>query len=354
MPSHDNLSGTGAAVAAGSVQKTLHMLTETSDAPHWVPVLPAGVQGSALTSDSEPFAAMLRMPAFSSVAATAQALSSGLAAQVGLHFDGAVARLAATMPRIAVAEQLVASFAAAAPMAAMPDVLAQSASAQRALDDAWAPTIARQQALIGQVMRSSGVTALGLHPKAAVLPGRRIGQESAFLYPVPVCPAPDPLRFRARVRDRAGRDLLSALERAGLGDVADLLVGGWENLERRTPGAVSFAAHAAVEVIDRTLKRVAPEQQVRQWLIESGRMPADRPRWTTVAERLEFTALRLDVRLAEELTDIERALVRARTRAQSGKHASEGALASVSRLLQLAESFVEVVVVDGRAGAHEA
>lgn len=58
------------------------------------------------------------------------------------------------------------------------------------------------------------------------------------------------------------------------GTVPDLLREAWNQVERDGPAAVSMAAHAVVEVIDRTLRAVAPEQVVLE-AHASGRLNND-------------------------------------------------------------------------------
>lgn len=45
-------------------------------------------------------------------------------------------------------------------------------------------------------------------------------------------------------------------------EIADLLQGAWWQVERNGPGAVSMASHAAQEILDRTLRAVAPDDLV--------------------------------------------------------------------------------------------
>ena len=135
-----------------------------------------------------------------------------------------------------------------------------------------------------------------LAPAISALPTREL---RAFLARMPVAPDIDDLTFAVRasrgVAGIAAADLLAAdgvveleagelldaevvepwvsgpqksravlLARLGAleGSIPELLQAAWDQVERKGPAAVSMAAHAVVETVDRTLRAVAPDEAV--------------------------------------------------------------------------------------------
>ncbi len=145
----------------------------------------------------------------------------------------------------------------------------------------------------------------------------------------------------------ASRKLL--LDRLGGldGTVPDLLREAWHQVERDGTSAVSMAAHAVVEVIDRTLRAVAPEQAVLE-AHASGRLNSD-----AVYDKSGKLAPTRDGRIAYALLERrpeEARLVAAQTKAlvksvtfvhedlQAGKHASEGTVGLICTYLVSVEA----------------
>jgi hypothetical protein len=72
----------------------------------------------------------------------------------------------------------------------------------------------------------------------------------------------------------AARTELHAALRAIDPTIADFLIGGWEDVERKGAAAASKIAHCVVEAIDHTLRAVAPSEVAAEWLRRDGRTPA--------------------------------------------------------------------------------
>ncbi|MET7374802.1 hypothetical protein [Micromonospora arida] len=56
--------------------------------------------------------------------------------------------------------------------------------------------------------------------------------------------------------------------------IADFLIGGWEDVERKGAAAASKIAHCVVEAVDHTLRALAPPEAAAAWLRRDGRTPA--------------------------------------------------------------------------------
>jgi hypothetical protein len=134
--------------------------------------------------------------------------------------------------------------------------------------------------------------------------------------------------------------------------VPELLNGAWDDVVRQGPAALVKIANCAVEALDRSLRAVAPDDDVRQW-IATDKKPADfiddngRP---TRAARLHF-ALRCrasDRMLVESqasaLAVIHRELL---GRLQASKHASAGNVAAVRAHLLSAEALLHQLFASG-------
>lgn len=131
------------------------------------------------------------------------------------------------------------------------------------------------------------------------------------------------------------------------GTVPDLLREAWHQVERDGPSAVSMAAHAVVEVIDRTLRAVAPEQAVLE-AHASGRLNSDAV-YDKNGKLAPTRAGRIAYALLERRTE-EARLVAAQTKAlvksvtfvhedlQAGKHASEGTVGLIRTYLVSVEA----------------
>jgi len=124
--------------------------------------------------------------------------------------------------------------------------------------------------------------------------------------------------------------------------VPELLAGAWDELQRNGPAAVEKAAHCIIEVLDRTLRAAAPDDEVRAWHTRAGRPATEwagqnRPPYTL---RVKFLAQRLGgertvvVAQFESLASFHTSL---RGRLQAAKHASQGDLTTVRSLLLSAE-----------------
>lgn len=130
--------------------------------------------------------------------------------------------------------------------------------------------------------------------------------------------------------------------------VPELLKGAWDNVLRNGPAAASQAAYCVTEVLDRTLRAAAPDDEVRAWHTATGRPAAewenqDRPprslRVKFLAQRAGGTR-KLVVAQYESLATLVQPL---QGRLQGVKHASTGEVALVCALLQTTESFLTVL-----------
>jgi len=145
----------------------------------------------------------------------------------------------------------------------------------------------------------------------------------------------------------ASRKLL--LDRLGGldGTVPDLLREAWHQVERDGPSAVSMAAHAVVEVIDRTLRAVAPEQAVLE-AHASGRLNSDAvydkngKLAPTRAGRIAYALLERRPEEARLVAAQTKALVKSVTFVhedlQAGKHASDGTVGLIRTYLVSVEA----------------
>lgn len=132
-------------------------------------------------------------------------------------------------------------------------------------------------------------------------------------------------------------------------DVPDLLRGAWHQVEANGPAAASMASHAAQEVIDRTLRAVAPDELVMR-LDAAGRLPKD----STYEKEGKLRPTRVG-RIAAALHERhprEAKVVAAQAKAlavsvsylsenfQAGKHGSSGSVGLVRTYLVSAEAFL--------------
>lgn len=132
-------------------------------------------------------------------------------------------------------------------------------------------------------------------------------------------------------------------------DVPDLLSGAWQQVETNGPAAASMASHAAQEVIDRTLRAVAPDDLVRQ-LDAAGRLPKN----ATYEKEGNLRPTRVG-RIAAALHERrpqDAKVVAAQAKAlaasvsylsenfQAGKHASAGSVGLVRTYLVSVEAFL--------------
>ena len=134
---------------------------------------------------------------------------------------------------------------------------------------------------------------------------------------------------------QTGRTILLARLGALDESVPDLLRGAWEQVEQNGPASVSLAAHACVEVVDRTLRAVAPEEAVLEWHAATGR--PDKELYDKNGKPAATRALRIAYALHQRRSD-EAKLIAAQVKAisgtvtflqetlQAGKHASKGTI----------------------------
>lgn len=131
--------------------------------------------------------------------------------------------------------------------------------------------------------------------------------------------------------------------------IPELLAGAWEDIERQGPAAAEKAAHCAIEVLDRTLRGMAPDDVVRQWHTETGR-PAkeweDRNK-PTRSLRIKYIARDLPgedlaVKQTEALAAMAARIVKS---LQSTKHASRG-LNQIRSCLMTIESLLTNLLLD--------
>ena len=71
----------------------------------------------------------------------------------------------------------------------------------------------------------------------------------------------------------ARSDLHAALNAIDPG-IAEFLIAGWEDVERKGAAAASKIAHCVVEAVDQTLRALAPVEDAAAWLRRDGRTPA--------------------------------------------------------------------------------
>ena len=145
----------------------------------------------------------------------------------------------------------------------------------------------------------------------------------------------------------ASRTLL--LDRLGGldGSVPDLLREAWHQVEQDGPAAVSMAAHAVVEVIDRTLRAVAPDHAVLE-AHAAGRLNQDAvydrngTLAPTRAGRIAFALLQRRPEEAKLVSAQAKALVKNVTFVhedlQAGKHASDGTVGLIRTYLVSVEA----------------
>ena len=71
-------------------------------------------------------------------------------------------------------------------------------------------------------------------------------------------------------RELARQDLMNALQEV-FPYAVELLEGAWHSIVAPGPAAATTASHCLVEAFDQTLRKLAPEDDVRAWLATSGR-----------------------------------------------------------------------------------
>lgn len=215
-----------------------------------------------------------------------------------------------------------------------------------------------------------------LAPAISARPTREL---RAFLTGMPVAPDVDDLTFAVRasrgIAGIAAADLLAAdgvvepeagylleeevvepwvsgpnksravlLARLGAldGSIPELLQAAWDQVERKGPAAVSMAAHAVVEIVDRTLRAAAPDQAVlnahaagdlSQEAVydKGGRLSPTR------AGRIKFALLQRRPGEARLVTAQTKALSNTvsvvQEELQGGKHASQGTVGLIRTYL---------------------
>ena len=215
-----------------------------------------------------------------------------------------------------------------------------------------------------------------LAPAISTSPTREL---RAFLARMPVAPDVDELTFAVRasrgVAGIAAADLLAAdgvveleagelleaevvdpwvsgpqksravlLARLGAleGSIPELLQAAWDQVERKGPAAVSMAAHAVVEAVDRTLRAVAPDEAVltaqaagdlnkEAVYDKGGRLVPTR------TGRIAFALLQRrpgEARLvAAQTKALAKTVSVAQEELQAGKHASEGTVGLIRTYL---------------------
>jgi Predicted pPIWI-associating nuclease len=154
----------------------------------------------------------------------------------------------------------------------------------------------------------------------------------------------DVLEVSALGRLRAASELCTRLAQTDP-TVTVQLEGAWDDIERNGPTAVNKAANCVVEVLDQTLRAVAPEDDVRGWHMRTGRTAKDfgNQGQVTRALRVKYVAAeiggarKLAVSLYESFADLLDPLYR---RLQAAKHASAADVTRVRSLLLTAESFL--------------
>ncbi len=129
--------------------------------------------------------------------------------------------------------------------------------------------------------------------------------------------------------------------------VPDLMREAWRHVERDGPAAVSMAAHAVVEVIDRTLRAVAPEEAVLEAHV-SGRLSNDAvydkngKLAPTRAGRIAYALLQRRPGEAKMVAAQTKALVKnvsfVHEDLQAGKHASQGTVGLIRTYLVSVEA----------------
>lgn len=149
-----------------------------------------------------------------------------------------------------------------------------------------------------------------------------------------------PQRSRTMLLDRLG-----ALD----GTIPELLQAAWDQVERNGPAAVSMAAHAVVETVDRTLRAVAPDGAVllahsTGTLKKDAVYLRDGTNAPTRAGRIEFALLQRrpgETKLvAAQAKALASTVTLVHKELQAGKHASEGAVGLIRTYLVSVENVL--------------
>jgi hypothetical protein len=121
--------------------------------------------------------------------------------------------------------------------------------------------------------------------------------------------------------------------------IADFLIGGWEDVERKGAAAASKIAHCVVEALDHTLRALAPPDAAAVWLRRDGRTPAKSDFDKEKPTRRGRIAYALRNRPGDRLLvqNQEAALAglvaQVQTQAQSVKHAPGAATVTYAQML---------------------
>jgi hypothetical protein len=133
--------------------------------------------------------------------------------------------------------------------------------------------------------------------------------------------------------------------------IADLLQGAWHDLTSDAPGRVASLANFGTELIDRTLRHVAPDEAITAWVVETQQEPKRLQHaggWTRSARiRFAFRGRPGERKLVQAEVDSLVAQVAALVpRLQASKHASADDIARVRALLLAAEAFLAQIVLE--------
>lgn len=148
-------------------------------------------------------------------------------------------------------------------------------------------------------------------------------------------------------RLRAAQELYSRLGAIDA-TVPQLLEGAWEDIGRDGPAAASKAAHCIVEALDRTLRRAAPDDAVREWHTRTKRPAKEFGNEGQVTRPLRVKYLAAEIGGTRELVvaqyeGLAGLLSPLYGRSQGVKHASTADVLLVRSLLLAAESFLTLM-----------
>lgn len=132
--------------------------------------------------------------------------------------------------------------------------------------------------------------------------------------------------------------------------VPEFLKGGWDQVNRAGPAAGSTIAHCAVEMIDLTLRAVAPEAAVDDWVNAAPRSPGMRSDRGTITRRarIRYTFRerpRRDRNLAEsQIEALTNLISDSMDVLQPAKHGNPVSISVASAYLLSAESALALIV----------
>ena len=130
-------------------------------------------------------------------------------------------------------------------------------------------------------------------------------------------------------------------------EIANLILGAWEDVQRAGPAAIVKIATCAVEALERTLRLVAPDNEVAFWMKQNGYKIADGYRLTySDRARYAFRDNKGERKLLVAQSDSAiQVIPELRSRLQASKHASAGQLPVVRLHLMNVEIILAQIVI---------